>query len=79
MDVIIDETYTADPSGYTLAAFLQNVNIEDHSCFAFLTNQSLWRYDKRVYNSTALGKYFQNEILLPLNFLDFSFIDVFSY
>jgi hypothetical protein len=64
VDVIIDETYTTDPANYTLSAFLQNVNVQDHSCFAFLTNQSLWRFDKRIYNSTTLGKYFHNEILL---------------
>ncbi|KAI0500823.1 hypothetical protein KFK09_019040 [Dendrobium nobile] len=57
VDVVIDQTFAPEPAEYTLLTFLDNFNVSDDANFDFLINQSLWRYDKRVQNSSVLDWY----------------------
>ncbi|XP_022143450.1 uncharacterized protein LOC111013325 isoform X2 [Momordica charantia] len=55
VEVVIDETYVSDPTAYKVSTFLDLTNIEDQSCLSFVSSQSIWRFDKRFHNSTALA------------------------
>ncbi|PWA67248.1 hypothetical protein CTI12_AA318750 [Artemisia annua] len=57
VDVVLDETFTPDPATYNSTFFLQNLHIEDQTCFGFLSFQNLWRYDKRLSTDLALDWY----------------------
>ncbi|KAJ0968849.1 hypothetical protein J5N97_021726 [Dioscorea zingiberensis] len=55
VDVVIDQTYAEDPAEYTLSTFFENMGVNDSYCLGFVTNQTLWRYDKRAGNFSSLG------------------------
>lgn len=55
VDVVIDQTYASDPAEYKLSTFLENINVDRNSCFSFVANHSIWRYDKRIGDSKTLG------------------------
>ncbi|KAI0529206.1 hypothetical protein KFK09_001753 [Dendrobium nobile] len=61
-DVVIDQIFAPEPIEYTLLTFLDNFNVSDDANFDFLINQSMWRYDIRVQNSSVLGsEYMEGE------------------
>lgn len=58
VDVVIDQTYASDPAEYKLSTFLESINVDRDSCFSFVANRSIWRFDKRIGYSKKLGNSF---------------------
>ncbi|CAL4912254.1 unnamed protein product [Urochloa decumbens] len=57
VDVVIDQTYSLEPAEYKLSTFLENINVSQDSCFSFVSNRSIWRFDKRIGASGTLDWY----------------------
>ncbi|CAN6314257.1 unnamed protein product [Urochloa humidicola] len=57
VDVVIDQTYSLEPAEYKLSTLLENINVSQDSCFSFVSNCSIWRFDKRIGTSGTLDWY----------------------
>ncbi|KAL6589823.1 hypothetical protein ACP70R_050215 [Stipagrostis hirtigluma subsp. patula] len=57
VDVVIDQTYASEAGAYNLSTFLENINVSRDSCFSFVSNRSIWRFDKRIGDSRSLDWY----------------------
>ncbi|CAD6201670.1 unnamed protein product [Miscanthus lutarioriparius] len=57
VDVVIDQTYALEPAEYKLSTFLENINVSHDSCYSFVSNRSIWRFDKRIGASGTLDWY----------------------
>ncbi|XP_052147716.1 uncharacterized protein LOC127766645 [Oryza glaberrima] len=64
VDVVIDQTYASDPAEYKLSTFLESINVDHDSCFSFVANRSIWRFDKRIGYSKKLD-WFDGAISQP--------------
>ncbi|KAH9301888.1 hypothetical protein KI387_013471, partial [Taxus chinensis] len=66
LDVVIDESYIAVPSDYTLSTFIENAHISEYDTFSFIANQSVWRYDKQIESSCTISNdWFDGAISQP--------------
>ncbi|RCV46845.1 hypothetical protein SETIT_9G563800v2 [Setaria italica] len=57
VDVVIDQTYALEPAEYKLSTFFENINVSHDSCFSFVSNRRIWRFDKRIGASGTLDWY----------------------
>ncbi|XP_040378092.1 uncharacterized protein LOC102715836 isoform X2 [Oryza brachyantha] len=64
VDVVIDQTYASEPAEYKLSTFLESINVDRDSCFSFVANRSIWRFDKRIGYSKKLD-WFDGAISQP--------------
>ncbi|KAL5219147.1 hypothetical protein ABZP36_019831 [Zizania latifolia] len=64
VDVVIDQTYASEPAEYKLSTFLESINVGHDSCFSFVANRSIWRFDKRIGHSKKLD-WFDGAISQP--------------
>ena len=69
MDVVIDQTYALEPAEYKLSTFLENINVSHDSCYSFVSNRSIWRFDKRIGVSGTLGNGSNPTAKTPVSYL----------
>eukprot|EP00931_Biecheleriopsis_adriatica_P053341 TRINITY_DN3120_c0_g1_i2.p1 TRINITY_DN3120_c0_g1~~TRINITY_DN3120_c0_g1_i2.p1 ORF type:complete len:539 (-),score=135.07 TRINITY_DN3120_c0_g1_i2:231-1784(-) len=63
-DIVIDETYAADPSSYTFESFLSTFGLTDSSSLKFIQNKMVMRVDGTL--SEALGlDWFESRVAHP--------------
>ena len=46
VDIIVDETFAIDPTAYNISSFLTSLNISSSDNYTFLSNKTVYRYDK---------------------------------
>jgi hypothetical protein len=64
VDVVIDETYGADPAAYTMDTFYTNFGLTSSSTLPFIVNSMVIRYDGTL-SSTGSSDWFETRVARP--------------